>query len=245
MALRNYIRTLIKGKKRTMRIKKRQYNRLLILVAICGYATAAHSQENVYTSCTPTPVSTLTTTPASGPTVTPSELIPTPNLSPTPVDVLVPFGCESKKTADILAGLDSSAQQILKISKLTASSLRRADQSIKVAAFTKKTLAVVQSLNSQAWTQAWTIPTEITTNCISFSNDLCEKKDLSPLVDLYNDSVTKMNRETLKLNRKLKARDNKAATRLASALKDSYKDSLATSETLKVETLECKPRSAK
>jgi hypothetical protein len=195
-------------------------------------------------SSTITPASTITATPLSGTTLTPISQVPTPALSPTPVDVLVPFGCESKNTADIIATLDASANKILKISKLTASSLRKADRSAKIAAFTKKTVVAIQALNSQAWTQAWTIPTEITTNCISFSNDLCQKKDLSPLVTLYNDSVEKMNNETLKLNRKLKALDKKAANRLASTLRENLEKSLATSETLKVETLECKPGSA-
>jgi len=178
-------------------------------------------------------------------TITPTLQVPIPNLTPTPSDVLVPFGCESKNTADILAALDASAQNILRVSKLTATSLRKADRSTKIAAFIKKTLATIQALNSQAWTQAWTIPTEITTNCISFSTDLCEKKDLSPLVELYNDSVKKMNDETLKINRKLKALDKKAAGRLASNLRENFKNSLATSETLKVETLECKQGSTK
>ena len=170
---------------------------------------------------------------------------PTPQGSPTPIDVLSPFGCESKNSADIIASLDSSAQKILKISKLTANSLRKADNSQKAAAFIKKTVATIQALNSQAWTQAWTIPTEITVNCISFNSSLCEKKDLSPLVDLYNGSVTQMNAETLKLNRKLKAVDKKTAARLASALRTSFEESLTTSETLKVETLVCKAESTK
>jgi hypothetical protein len=102
-------------------------------------------------------------------------------------------------------------------------------------------VATIQALNSQAWTQAWTIPTDITINCISFSAALCEKKDLTPLVELYNGSVAKMNAETLKLNRKLKAIDKKSAARLASALRTSVEESLTTSETLKIETLECKP----
>lgn len=194
---------------------------------------------------TPTASNTPSPTPSDGTTITPTLQAPTPDLTPTPNDVLVPFGCESKNTADIIATLDSSAQKILKISKLTANSLRKADQSPKVAAFIKKTIATIQALNSQAWTQAWTIPTEITINCISFSTNLCEKKDLSPLVELYNNSVKKMNDETLKINRKLKAFNKRAAGHLASDLRESYESSLASSETLNVETLECKQGSAK
>jgi len=175
----------------------------------------------------------------------PTVLVPTPQVTTTPVDVLVPFGCESKNTADVLASLDSSAQKILKVSKLTANSLRKSDRSAKTSAFIKKTLAIIQALNSQAWTQAWTLPTEVTINCISFSKDLCEKKDLSSLVELYNDTVRKMNAETLKLNRKLKAFDNKTAARLASALRASLEESLSTSDTLKIETLECKKGTTK
>lgn len=159
--------------------------------------------------------------------------------------MLVPFGCESRNTADVIATLDASAQKILRISKLTANSLRKFDRSAKVAGFIKKTIATIQALNSQAWTQAWTIPTEITINCISFSTNLCDKKDLSPLVELYNGSVKKMNDETLKINRKLKALNKRAASRLASELRENYEDSLASSETLKVETLECTPNSTK
>lgn len=196
-------------------------------------------------SPTITPSSSSSPTPPVNATATPLLQEPTPEFTPTPNDVLVPFGCESKNTADILARMDSTAQKILKVSKLTAISLRKADKSVKVEAFIKKTLATIQALNSQAWTQAWTIPTEITINCISFSTDLCKKTDLSPLVELYNDSVKKMNDETLKINRKLKALNKKVATRLAANLRENYKDSLASSETLKVETLECTQGSSK
>jgi hypothetical protein len=122
---------------------------------------------------------------------------------------------------------------------LTANALRKVDPSPKTSAFIKKTVATLQALNSQAWTQAWTLPTEVTINCISFSAALCEKKDLSPLVDLYNGSVKKMNAETLKLNRKLRSLDKKSAVRLGAALKAGVEESLTTSETLKIETLEC------
>ncbi len=176
---------------------------------------------------------------------TPTVVAPTPQSSPTPVDVLVPFGCESKNTADAIATLDSSAQKILKVSKLSANALRKVDRSPKTTAFIKKTVAIIQALNSQAWTQAWTLPTEVAINCISFSADLCEKKDLSPLVDLYNASVSKMNAETLKLNRKLKSFDKNAAARLASALRAGFQESLTNSDTLKIETLECKLGSTK
>jgi hypothetical protein len=144
----------------------------------------------------------------------------------------------------VIASLDSSAQEILKVSKSTANSLRKSDRSPRTSAFIKKTLATIQALNSQAWTQAWTIPTEVTINCISFSAALCEKKDLSPLVELYNDSVIKMNAETLKLNRRLKVFNKKTAAQLASALRASLEESLKTSDTLKIETLECKTSSA-
>lgn len=212
--------------------------------------TATNTATNTATpsstsSPTQTPISTATTTPGATNTATPTIVAPTPQTTATPVDVLVPFGCESQNNADIIASLDSSAQKILKVSKLTANSLRKSDRSAKTSAFIKKTLATVQALNSQAWTQAWTIPTGVTINCISYSAALCEKKDLTPLVELYNKSVMQMNAETLKLNRKLKVFDRKAAAKLGSALRASLEESLTTSDTLKVETLECKSGTTK
>jgi hypothetical protein len=139
----------------------------------------------------------------------------------------------------VIASLDFSAEKILKVSKRMARLLKRYDEDQTTLAFSRKTIATLQALNSQAWTQAWSIPGQITTNCISYSTDLCKKIDLTPLVDLYNGSVLDMNRLALKLNRTLGKRNKIVAKRLALEVRKSLSESLTTSETLKVETIEC------
>jgi hypothetical protein len=128
---------------------------------------------------------------------------------------------------------------MLKVAKSTGSLLRKANPAPKNLAFVKKQIALIEGLNSQAWTQAWSLP-PVTRSCLSFSSTQCSKVSLTPLVDLYNQNVANMNSETLKLNRLLKKFNKAKAAKLSSALRKNLEESLTTSETLKVDTLECK-----